>query len=218
MSLEEELEGFKAGFRANSPADVQAQMAAATEALASSGILDRALKSGEQPPEFTLPNQLGKQTSSSDLLAEGPMILTFYRGGWCPYCNLELRAYQAYLGRINGAGASLVAITPELPDESLNTVAKNELEFHVLTDQDGVYAEKLGLLFTVPEDIREIYTGFGIDLEQHNGEGKFILPLPATYVVNSDGLVCEAFVDADYTKRMEPEEAIAALESINVAA
>ncbi len=218
MTLKAELEGFQAGFRANAPVDVQEKMAAATDELANSGILDSALIEGDRLPEFVLPNQLGDQVVSTALLAEGPMILTFYRGGWCPYCNLELRAYQKMLGRIKGAGANLVAITPELPDESLNTIEKNELAFHVLTDQNGVYAEELGLLFTVPEDIIELYNGFGIDLEKHNGKNKFILPLPATFVVSKDGFVSKAFVDADYTKRMEPEEAVQALESLNQAA
>ena len=218
MSLQEKLDGFKAGFLANTPSDVRQKMTAATEDLARSGMLSDVLNEGDRLPGFSLPNQLGAEVKSSQLLAEGPMIVTFYRGGWCPYCNLELRAYQAQLGRIRGAGANLVAITPELPDESLNTAEKNELDFHVLTDENGAYADQLGLLFTVPEDIRHIYDGFGIDIEKHNGEGRFVLPLAATYVVASDGVVCRAFIDVDYTQRMEPEDAIDALQAITKAA
>lgn len=218
MSLQDELNGFKEGFRANAPADVQAKMAAATQALASSGMLDKVIGTGNTLPEFSLPNHIGDQVSLSGLLANGPLIVTFYRGGWCLYCNLELRAYHDAQPRIDAAGATLVAITPELPDASLNTVEKNELGFHVLTDKNAAYARQLGLVHTLPEEIIDIYDGFGIDVEKHNGTGQFDLPLPATYVVGTNGVVFKSFVEVDYTKRMEPEIVIAALESMRTAA
>lgn len=218
MSLQEELDGFRAGFRANAPLDVQAKMTAATQYLTDSGMLDKIIGTGNTMPEFNLPNHLNDQVSLSGLLADGPVIVTFYRGGWCPYCNLELRAYSDILARIEAAGATLLAITPELPDESLNTVEKNELAFHVLTDRNSDYARRLGLVHTLPGEIIDIYRGFGIDVEKHNGKDQFDLPLPATYVVGKNGVVFKSFVEVDYTKRMEPEIAIAALESMKAAA
>jgi len=127
MSLQQQLDEFKVGFVANTPPDAQEKMEAAKQALADSGMLSGVPKEGDTLPEFTLPNQLNSPLSLSQLRANGPVLIVFYRGGWCPYCNLELRAYQAALDRINAAGAMLVAITPELADESLNTIEKNEL-------------------------------------------------------------------------------------------
>ena len=140
--------------------------------------------------------------------------MTFYRGGWCPYCNLELRAYQAVLPEIKAAGATLVAITPELDDASLSTSEKNELEFEVLTDANSDYARELGLVFTLPERLRPIYESFGINVEEHNGEGQFDLPLAATFVVDVDGSIARAFVDADYTLRAEPSDVVEVLRSL----
>jgi len=218
MSLQEELDGFKQGFCANAPIDVQKKMEAATQVLADSGMLSKAIGTGNTLPEFNLPNHLGDTVNSFDLLTQGPLIITFYRGGWCPYCNLELRAYHDAQARINAAGATLVAITPELPDESLNTVEKNELGFHVLTDRNSEYARQLGLVHTLPKEVTDIYQGFGIDVEKHNGKGQFDLPLPATYVVAKSGVVFKSFVEVDYRNRMEPEIAIAALQSMDAAA
>jgi len=217
MSLQQQLDEFKVGFVANTPPDAQEKMEAAKQALADSGMLSGVPKEGDTLPEFTLPNQLNSPLSLSQLRANGPVLIVFYRGGWCPYCNLELRAYQAALDRINAAGAMLVAITPELADESLNTIEKNELGFQVLTDENASYARQLGLVHTLPEELRPIYDGFGIDLQKHNGKGQFDLPLPATYIVDTDGIIVKAFVDVDYTQRMEPEQAIVALEAMMAA-
>ena len=217
MSLQQQLDEFKVGFVANTPPDAQEKMEAAKQALADSGMLSGVPKEGDTLPEFTLPNQLNSPLSLSQLRANGPVLIVFYRGGWCPYCNLELRAYQAALDRINAAGAMLVAITPELADESLNTIEKNSLGFQVLTDDNASYARQLGLVHTLPEELRPIYDGFGIDLQKHNGKGQFDLPLPATYIVDTDGIIVKAFVDVDYTQRMEPEQAIVALEAMMAA-
>ncbi|MBL4851984.1 MAG: AhpC/TSA family protein [Gammaproteobacteria bacterium] len=218
MSLQQQLDEFKVGFVANTPPDAQEKMEAAKQALADSGMLSGVPKEGDTLPEFTLSNQLGSPLTLSQLRANGPVLIVFYRGGWCPYCNLELRAYQAALDRINAAGAMLVAITPELADESLNTIEKNSLGFQVLTDDNASYARQLGLVHTLPEELRPIYDGFGIDLQKHNGKGQFDLPLPATYIVDTDGVIVKAFVDVDYTQRMEPEQAILALEAMITAA
>jgi len=214
MSLQEQLDEFRVGFLAQAPEDVQAKMETAMQALADSDMLAKVLKEGDTMPDFTLPNQISAPLSLSQLRANGSVLVTFYRGGWCPYCNLELRAYQVALDRINAAGAMLVAITPELADESLSTIDKNELGFQVLTDENANYARQLGLVHTLHEELRSIYDGFGIDIQKHNGEGQFDLPLAATYIVGTDSIVIKAFVDVDYTKRMEPEHAIAALEAM----
>lgn len=214
MSLQEKIADYKEAFKQKAPANVQELMKLATQTLADSGIESTSPKVSEVLPAFSLPNQKGETVSLEDLLASGPVIITFYRGGWCPYCNFELQAYQKELANIKAQGATLIAITPELPDASLSTTEKNELEFEVLSDVNSDYAKSLGLVFSLPEELRSIYLSFGIDVEKHNGEGQFDLPLAATFVVAKDGTIASAFVDADYTARQEPSELINTLKAL----
>lgn len=214
MSLTETINEYKVGFKEKAPQNVQELMQQATKALADSGITLKAPKTNDTMPTFTLPNAQGSNVSLSNLLESGPVVVTFYRGGWCPYCNFELREYQKSLAEIKALGATLVAITPELPDASLTTSEKNELEFEVLTDVNAEYAKSLGLVFSLPEELRPIYLSFGIDVEAHNGEGQFDLPLAATFVIAKDGTIASAFVDADYTARQEPSDVINTLKSL----
>ncbi|EKE77917.1 peroxiredoxin-like family protein [Gallaecimonas xiamenensis] len=212
MSLLSAIQGYQQQFRERVPAETQETMKAATEALRQSGIEEAAVKVGDSLPDATFSNQLGQPVNLSALWQQGPLVLSFYRGGWCPYCNLELKALEAILPELKAAGASLVAITPELPDQSLSTAEKNALSFQVLSDPGADFAKALGLVFSLPEVLRPIYSGFGIDLEKHNGQGHFELPLAATLVVDTKGQVTWAFVDADYTKRAEPAAVLAALQ------
>lgn len=214
MSLQQEISDFIADFKTKVPADVATIMAEATNQLTASGIAERALKVGEKVDLPPLKNQKGEDVALSGLLQDGPLVLVFYRGGWCPYCNLELRAYQRELADIQAAGASLIAVTPEQPDSSLTTQEKNELSFDVLTDRDFVLSDAFGLTFDLAETLVPIYDGFGINLPAANGEDAWRLPLPATYVIDRDGTVKLAFVDADYTKRLEPSEVIKVLKAL----
>jgi len=214
MALAEKLNEFKKGFTENVPQDIQALMQQATQNLADSGIVLNTPKHGDKLAEFSLVNAQGTDVSLSSLLENGPVVITFYRGGWCPYCNLALREYQNSLEEIKALGATLVAITPELADASLSTTEKNELQFEVLTDTDAKYAKDLGLVFTLPEELRPIYLSFGIVVEEHNGENQFDLPLAATFVVAQDGTIASAFVEEDYTLRQEPSEVIKVLKSL----
>ena len=211
MSLAAQLSDQQKAFRQKAPQETQNTMNAATNQLAASGIVDAAPKKGEKLADFELPNQAGEKRSLEELRAKGPVVVTFYRGGWCPYCNIELRAWQQSLKKVTAAGASLVAITPELPDESLTTIEKNDLGFEVLTDADAAYARTVGLVFTLPEELKPIYSGFGIELEKHNGAGQFDLPLAATFVIDKDATIASAYVNADHTKRQEPSEALEVL-------
>lgn len=214
MSLQEQLSTLKAQTIANLPEELAAVMVDETEKLTASGIVALAPKPGDIFEDFTLPNHLGEKRSLAALRERGPVVVTFYRGGWCPYCNLELRAYQAVLPEIKAAGATLVAITPELPDASLSTSEKNELEFEVLTDANSDYSREIGLVFTLPARLRPIYETFGINVEAHNGDGQFDLPLAATFIVDVDGSIASAFVNADYTVRAEPSDVVEVLRSL----
>ncbi|MDY0190601.1 MAG: peroxiredoxin-like family protein [Desulfuromonas sp.] len=214
MSLKTQLAEMNRQSKSRLPDETVATMLAATKALSESGIVERAPKMGETLQNFTLPNQLGAQRSLAELRKNGPVVITFYRGGWCPYCNLELHAYQQILPEIKATGATLVAITPELPDESLTTAERHNLQFEVLSDINSEYANQLGLAFTFPAELRPIYTSFGINIEKHNGTGQFDLPLSATFVVDSAGTIIFAAVDADYTLRAEPADVVQVLESL----
>ena len=218
MSLTQDLADLAAQNAQKIPAEAQAVMARAGDDLAQLGIENNSLKTGDRLPEFTLTNAVGKSVKSTDLLARGPVVLAFYRGGWCPYCNLELRALQTALSDIQATGAQLVAIAPETPDNSLTTQEKNDLSFEVLSDVDNQVARELGLVFTVPEYLRPIYEQFGIDIVAHNGDENFELPVPATYIVTPQGEIVHHFVNIDYRQREDPERILAVLKQLQVAA
>ncbi|GAU07378.1 peroxiredoxin-like family protein [Desulfoplanes formicivorans] len=214
MSLTEKLAELKAQNLAKIPKDAQKIMLADLEKLAKSDLVENAPKQGDTLKDFTLPNHNGETRHLATLRQNGPVVIIFYRGGWCPYCNMELHAYQQALPDIKAAGATLVAITPELPDASLTTAEKHGLEFEVLTDQNSTYAREIGIVFTLSQELRPIYTSFGIDIEGHNGKNQFDLPLAATFVVDTNGTIAYAFVAADYTLRADPADVVKALRSL----
>jgi peroxiredoxin len=211
MSLQDKLEAILAGAASRIPPERWAVMKQATADLIATGQAERALKAGDRMPAFTLPGPDGKPVSSSDLLARGPLVITFYRGVWCPFCNAELQALEEALPEMTAAGASLVAISPESAANSRKSIRQNELSFPILTDLGNEVAHAFGLRFKLPEELVAIYKGFGNDLAIVNGEPSWTLPMPGRYVVAKDGLVVYAEVNADYTKRPEPSEMMPAL-------
>ena len=211
MPLEDELARLRAASAQKFPPETLAAMQGATKDLIASGIAEQSAGEGSAAPNFSLPNAQGEPVASDALWGDGPAVVSFYRGGWCPYCNVELKALQDRLPEIEALGARLVAITPETPDNALTTQEKNEIGFDVLSDDGNRVASAFGLTFRLPDAVNEIYKGFGIDLEAANGEGSQTLPVPATFVIGKGGTVLKAFVDADYTQRLEPDEIIAAL-------
>ncbi len=215
-TLKEQLTTFNQDIRQQIPPEVLDMIDGATDDLKAQKLEDNSLKTGQKAPEFSLPNHKGETRSLSSILSASPIVLTFYRGGWCPYCNLELAALQKALARIEQTGAKLIAISPELPDHSLTTIEKHSLEFEVLSDQGGNVQNLFGLEFQLPEVLRPVYEGFGFDIPTHNGNGTFALPVPATYIIDQSGIVRYHFVDVDYTKRAEPEVIIQKLKEMTV--
>ena len=211
MSLDNELEAVRERSKQNIAPETRAIMEGATAALQSQNLKASALKVGDRAPEFSLTNARGETVHSRDLLSNGPLVLNFYRGGWCPYCNLELRAYLIILPELKATGAQLAAISPMLPDASLSAQEKNELEFHVLSDVGNRVAGDFGLVFQLSNDLKPVYQNFGIDLPGANGDDSHALPVPATYVIDPDGTIAWAFVDEDYTRRAEPADVLAHL-------
>ncbi len=186
----------------------------ATAEVAALRIVERSLAVGGRIPRFELPGATGETVRADDLLERGPLIVTFYRGGWCPYCNLQLRAYAAALDEFRALSATIVAVSPETPDMSLTTTEKNDLPFPVLSDVGNRVAREFGLVFTMPAGLWPLYESWGIDVPAHNGDDTHELPVPATYVVGTDGLVAWRFVDPDYTRRAEVSDLLDALRSL----
>jgi peroxiredoxin len=214
MTLAQDLSNQKQAAAAKFPPERLATMETATAQLRESGIEHRALAVGQRAPDVSLNNAKGQAIRLAQLYEAKPTIVVFYRGGWCPYCNLTLRAYQKLLPQIEAANVNLAAITPEMPDRSLSTAQKNELTFQVLSDPDLQAAAGFGLAFELPPELEALYIKNGNDLRVINGSKKFSLPVPATYVIGKDGVVAYAHVDADYRNRAEPSEAIAAAQRI----
>ena len=214
QTLTDQIQDYRAGFREKVDQATQDVMNTATDTLAATGLANKALKVGDTAPDFALPNAVGNTVRLSELLQQAPVVINFYRGEWCPYCNLELRAFQQLLPDFTAANAQLVAISPELPDHSLSVTEKHELEFAVLSDVGNTVAKDYGLVFTLDPSLRPIYEKFGIDINGSNGDESYELPMPATYVIDRDGTIRFAFADADYTKRAEPEAVLSAVRAL----
>lgn len=191
---------------ARSPEERKALFQGATERLKASGIESRVPKVGDKFPELTL-----GEKKVSEWLKSGPLVVTFYRGGWCPYCVSQLKELDTALSQLKEKKANLVAISPETPGEVRKTQKKNDLDFVLLSDKDNALARKLDLVFKVEDDVEEEYRGFGINLEKSQGNRKNELPVPATFVVGTDGKIKYVFADADYTKRAKVEDILKAL-------
>lgn len=214
-TLLEQLDDLKANFAKNVPADIRQVMANATATLQNSSLTETSSKKGDLATSFILSNQNGDPVELQKLLASGPVVLSFYRGAWCPFCNLELKALQNRLTDIEALGATLIAISPQSPDSSLSTFENNKLRFDVLSDPNNKVAKKFGLVFTLPKALRPIYKDFGIDIVKSNQEDSFELPFAATFIVDTSGVIQYSFVDVDYTTRAEPQAIIDALKALS---
>ncbi len=217
MGLQRQLAAFKAELVRTAPADRLALYEAKIEELRASFALDAATGVGDVAPDFTLPDARGKPVALADLLRSGPVVVTFYRGGWCPYCNIQLRAYQAALPEMTALGARLVAVSPQLPDGSLSTAEANALTFDVLSDVGNNAARSFGLVYALPDELRAAMRSMNKALPAINGDESWELPVPATYVVGRDRRVVLASIDVDYRNRLDPEAILAALKSLRPA-
>lgn len=191
--------------------DPKIVLAKATEDLVRSGQMERAIHQGQKAPDFVLPDASGRPVRLSALLQKGPVILTFYRGAWCPFCNIQLKSYQAHLAEIRAKGAELVAVSPQTPEYTLSTTEKASLTFPVLSDMGNKVARSYGLVFKISDEVVPIYRDFGIDIEKQNGDASHELPMPGTYLIGRDGTVLLSQVEADYKKRMPIETLLGAL-------
>jgi peroxiredoxin len=219
MSLKEQLAEYRAGWYQRVPAERQAIMQRHIDELRSGAIARAMLKVGDCAPAIVLENAKGATVDVGALLKKGPVIVTFYRGGWCPYCNLELKAYQEVLPEIVAAGALLVAISPEKPDDTVSTAQKNALAFEVLSDVGQKVGRAFGLVYDFTEELKTAYLGFNLDIPARNGTpGEWALPVSATYVIDRDGSIMYAYTDVDYRDRADPRDVLKVLTRKAIAA
>jgi peroxiredoxin len=219
MALQDRLDAFKADFEAGRfalkpPKEALAIMHRGTAELIQSGQAQRAKKAGDTAPEFTLLDPEGKPVASRDLLAKGPLVVSFYRGVWCPYCNLELQALQAALPEIMSRGASLVAISPQTAPNSRKSQRENKLDFPILSDVKSEVANAFGIRFSLSEELVGLYKSFKNDLPTFNDDPSWVLPMPARYVISTSGVIAYAEVNPDYTQRPDPSELLPVLDRL----
>jgi len=217
MSLQDKLDAFRADFKAgkppfNAPPEIHPVMERATAELIASGQAARAIKAGNRAPHFNLKDQDGNDVSSAALLAKGPLVVTFYRGVWCPYCNIELQAINEVLPQLQAYGANVVAISPQTPVNSRKSVRTNELGFPVLSDVNGQTGADFGLRFALPDYLVDLYKSLKNDLPAFNNDPGWTLPMPARYVIGQDGVVLYSEVNPDYTRRPDPSDMFPVLE------
>lgn len=212
-SLAAQLQQTKEKFLATAPAETVKHFVHFIHGLENSPIRENALAIGQKAPDFTLPDALGLNTTLSELLQTGPVILTWYRGGWCPYCNLQLNHLQRLLPDFEKLGATLVAITPETPDSSLSTQEKHDLRFEVLTDPANNVARLYGGVHPLPAEIKKSYADRNV-FDHYTGD-VVEFPVPATYIIDKTGVVRYRFVDPDYRKRAEPADLLAVLQHLD---
>lgn len=208
-----ELAARKESFNQKADESVKKAYKEGLTAVENTGILDNALNVGDKAPLFTLTNAVGEEISLESQLKKGPVVLVWYRGGWCPYCNINLHYLQEELPNFKAEGANLLALSPELPDQTISTAEKNELDFQVLSDLGNKVAREYGVVFKLTDEVAKRYNeSFG--LNQHNGDESNELPLAATYIINTDGVIEYAFLDVDYRNRAEPAELTEFLKSM----
>ena len=214
MTLQAKLDAFKVQFESQVPQAAVAAMHRATDELIATGQTERAIKVGDVAPSFSLPDAVGNTVTLSDLLAQGPVVVTFYRGGWCPYCKLDLSALEEAADEIRAKGASLVVISPQTPVNSKKSTQELGLSFPILSDANGDISDAFGLRFRLQDYLIETYKSFGVQLPAINGDDSWTLPMPSRFVIAQDGTVAYAEVNPDYTQRPEPSEMYPVLDEL----
>lgn len=209
MDLQKELGAVAQMVRQKTPPHVMPTIEGTTKRLKDSGLENHALQTGQTMPDFELPDATGEMVRSVELRSQGPLLITFYRGSWCPFCNLALLAFQERNAEIKTRGVTLLAISPQTPDHSLTLQEKHSLQFPVLSDAGNKVARQFGIVFALDPGLKTVQEQFGVDIPTYNGDRTFELPVPATFLVSTDGKVLKSYVEADYMQRLDPETALA---------
>ncbi len=214
MSLQAKLDAFKIEFEAQTPKAANEAFRRSIQELIDNGSASRALQAGQMSPEFRLTDAEGNVVSSRALLARGPLVVSFYRGIWCPYCNIELQALEAVAEEARARGATLVAISPQDASSSRSSQRENRLSYPILIDHRGEVANDFGLRWTVQDYVIQHYRAFQVELPVIHGDGQWNLPMPARYVIGRNGSIAYAEVNPDYTQRPEPSDLFPILDQL----
>lgn len=226
MSLNDQIQDLIKTFRTAFPQELNALVEQGAGEISAMPIVERALKAGDRAPNFTLKNYSGELRSLSGYLKSGPLVLTFYRGLWCPYCNLQLAAYNKGLDAIRALGADLVAISSEgadgaaaikdsdLPQETKDTIISAP-DFDVLHDASTTVAKNFGVAFVLPETHQQLLHAFKVNVERANGDNTYAFADPATYIIGQDGVVAWAYIPNNYRKRAEVSEILKQLKRLS---
>ena len=212
--LQQQIDEFIAEGASWLPTDLLRDLFRPIGQLVTSGVAENALKEGGQAPDFTLPDSRGTKVRLSDLLRQGPVVICFYRGQWCPYCHLALRAYQQAMPQLHAGRTTLVAISPQTPDHKRALVEKLALTFALLSDRGNQVAREYGLVFTIDKELRRAHLRVGANLPAFNGTDAWELPMAGTFLVDRSGTVRLAFVDPDFTHRLDPSVIVARLNEL----
>lgn len=212
--LQEELEHLKTEIFSSKPTAIVERQGALMRLLLDMGIGKEALGVGDTIPAFELPDQTGATVRSGDVLKTGAMVLSFFRGQWCPFCAAELKALHLALPEITARGGRLITVSPQTLDQTMTTVERLLLDYAVLADEGNLVAQRFGLAFQIPEEYREFHDEHSARISEYNGDLSYMLPIPATYVIDSGGVIRYAYVNPDYTRRAEPTDVLTALESL----
>ncbi|MCR9249402.1 MAG: AhpC/TSA family protein [bacterium] len=215
MELQQSLDKLKERIEGSMPANYVDIMHDSTRKLEASGIGDRILKVGDQAPSFELKNQNGELVSSQTLLENGPLVITFYRGVWCPYCNTDLGYLKRFEEQMKELGATMLSISPQLSFHNQQIIQQQRLGFDLLSDNGNNVAAEFGLRWEMVDPLKSLYNDvFGINLQTYNGEDSWTLPVPARFIIGTDGLIKYAEYSVDYTKRPNPDVLVEELEKL----
>jgi peroxiredoxin len=214
VSLNTQLRAIDSKNAQSADAHVLEIMRRADATLRDSGILDRALKAGDRAPEFAVQDTSNRLVTLTGLLSQGPVVLSFYRGDWCPYCATELNALAKVSAGIKRLGARLIAISPQTRRRR-RVKSRNAMQsFPLLSDVGSVVAKAFGLAFPLAEELRPLYQEQGYPQPGENGPDDWLLPIPATYVIDRNRQIVLSYLDIDFTTRLEPAEILTALKSL----
>ncbi len=209
--LATQIEQFNKELAKQVPQEVIEAFGKSIEDLKSKKIEEKVIKIGFSMPYFSLPNAKNEIVSFTELLKKGKMVIAFYRGSWCPYCNLELKVFQENISKLTEKKATLVAISPQSPDNSLTIIEKHNLTFEVLTDKDNTFAKQLGIVFELQDFVLPYYEALGINLSNFTINNDNSLPIPAVFVVDENGKLIYKFADANYMNRLDINELLKSL-------
>lgn len=215
-SIAQQIDDFNTGFEAQIGDRLAGVFGREQEALRSAGLPDGAVRVGDEVPDATLLTTGGDETTLSAVRGGAVSVVVFYRGAWCPYCNITLRSYQEKLApALRERGIALIAVSPQTPDGSSQSATNGSLDFTVLSDPANALAERFGIVTEPSAAARAAHTELGFDVADSNADDTARVPFPSVYVIDEAGVIRFADVHVDYTTRTEPEQILAAVDGLD---